>query len=211
MINLRNEGDFPIVIEILGTLTTTSGLNETTITRPSAVSSTFASYGFSQYIPFNAVVKGVWAGERIPGSSAAGTPADAVDLLYFPPVSTTAGGVSNTTGISFCQPFPPTATGTCMFYMATSTTGNSFYNQVPLVTASTTTGTVGGYGSIFTSSTQFNPPTVARGGIFVAVCRTAASTPGTDFNVVVELARQRAGAAQDPIQIGTYGADSDIF
>jgi len=29
--------------------------------------------------------------------------------------------------------------------------------------------------------------------------------------VVVELARQRAGAAQDPVQIGTYGADSDVF
>lgn len=211
MINLRNEGDFPIVMEIKGTLTTTSGLNQTTILQGGANTYTQSSYGFSQFIPFNGIVKAVWAGERIPGSSAAGTPGDSVDLLYFPPVSTTAGGVSNTTGISFCQPFPPTATGTCLFNMATSTTGNSFYNQVPLVTYAPASNTVGGYGAIYTSATQFNPPQVARGGIFVAICRTAASTPAQDFNVVIELARARNGASTDPIQIGTYGADSDIF
>ena len=212
MINLRNEGDFPIVMQIRGLLTTTSGINIATIVGGSTgAATTQSAYCFSQYIPFNANIRSVWAGERIPGSSAAGTPADSVDLLYFPPVSTTAGGVSSTVGITFCSPSPDVATATCMFNMATSTTGNSFFNQVPLVTYSVVSNTLGGYGAIYTSATQFNPPLVARGGMFVAVCRTVASTPGYDFQVVVELARQRNGAETSAMQIGTYDAISDIF
>jgi hypothetical protein len=210
MINLRNQGDFPIVIQMDGTLTTSSGITEGTISHPTTT--TQAAYGYSQPIPFNATVKAVWGAERTPGSSAAGTPGDSIDLLYFPPVSTTAGGVSSTNGISFCQPTPPTATGTCMFNMATSTTGNSFYSQVPLIVYSPTSNTLGGYGAIFTSATQFNPPQVARGGVFLAVCRTVASTPGQDFQCVVELTRVRNSPySQDATQNGTYGQDSDIY
>lgn len=98
-----------------------------------------------------------------------------------------------------------------MFNMATSTTGNSFFNQVPLIVYSAVSNTLGGYGAIYTSATQFNPPQVARGGIFCVVMRTVGGT-GYDANVVVEIARLRnAPSATDPVQIGTYGADSDIF
>lgn len=212
MINLRNEGDFPIFLQILGTLTTTAGLTEATLTRPTTA--TQGSCDCSQPIPFNGVIKAVWGYERIAGSSAAGTPGDCVDLLYFPPLLTTASGVQSTVGISFCQPTPPTATATCMFNMASSTIGGTttvplYFGQVPLVTFANAT--QGGYGAIYTSTTQFNPPQVARGGILVAACRTVAATPGVDFSVIVEIARQRQGAYIDAVQIGTYGADSDIY
>ena len=213
MINLRNQGDFPITIQIPGLLTTTSAINGTLILPGSTgAGSTQHAYGYSEFIPFNATVKAVWGSERVPGTAAAGSPADSFDLLYFPPVSTTAGGVSSTVGISFCQPTPPTATGTCMFNMATSTTGNSFFNQVPLIVYSAVSNTLGGYGAIYTSATQFNPPQVARGGIFCVVMRTVGATPGYDANVVVELTRVRNSPySQDAVQIGTYGQDNDIF
>ena len=109
--------------------------------------------------------------------------------------------------------------------MATSTLNNSGYNQVPVVTwnaASATTAALGGSGAIFSTTPasaqlaagwpiQQNPPLVQRGGQFVIVCRTVGAVAGQDFQVVVELARQRQGACIDPVQIGTYGADSDIF
>ena len=187
-----------------------------------------ASYGYSEPIPFNAAVKSVWAYERIPSTGTTSTSgnADAVDLFYFPPVVTTAGGLTSTlTGISFCQPFPPVATGTVLFNMATSTLNNSGYNQVPVVTwnaASATTAALGGYGAIFSTTPasaqlaagwpiQQNPPLVQRGGILLAVCRTVGAVAGQDFEVVVELVRQRQGGQIDPTQIGTYGADNDIF
>jgi len=197
-------------MQIKGLLTTTSGINVATIVGGTTGSATTQSaYCFSQYIPFNGVIRAVWAGERIPGSSAAGTAGDCVDLLYFPPVSATSGGVSSTVGITFCSASPDTATSTCMFNMASSTLSNSNFNQVPVVVYSTTT--AGGYAGIFTSATQFNPPQVARGGVFVAVCRTVASTPGYDFQVVVEVARQRQGAETAGTQFGTYDSWSDIL
>ncbi len=99
-----------------------------------------------------------------------------------------------------------------MFNMATSTTGNSFYNQVPLVVLPSISSATGGYGAIYTSATQFNPPQVARGGIFCVVMRTVGATPGYDANVVVELTRIRNSPySQDATQIGTYGQDNDIF
>jgi len=227
MINLRNEGDFPITLQILGTLTTSPGLTQATIVHQAPVTSTtlfYGSYAFSQQIPFNAIIKSVWAYERIPSTGTTSTSgnADGVDLFYFPPVVGTAGGLtSTTTGISFVQPFPPSATGTVMFNMATSTLNNSQYNNVPLVVwnaATATSAALGGYGAIVSTTPavtswpiQQNPPLVQRGGQFVIVCRTVGAVAGQDFQVVVELARQRAGAAQDPVQIGTYGADSDIF
>lgn len=227
MINLRNEGDFPITLQILGTLTTSPGLTQATIVHQAPVTSTtlfYGSYAFSQPIPFNAIIKSVWAYERIPSTGTTSTSgnADGVDLFYFPPVVGTAGGLtSTTTGISFVQPFPPSATGTVMFNMATSTLNNSQYNNVPLVVwnaTTTTSAALGGYGAIVSTTPavtswpiQQNPPLVQRGGQFVIVCRTVGAVAGQDFQVVVELARQRAGAAQDPVQIGTYGADSDIF
>jgi len=224
MINLRNEGDFCIPIQIHGTLTASPGLTQATIIEPIATFSTLASYGFSQPIPFNAIIKSVWAYERIPSTGTTSTSgnADAVDLFYFPPVVATSGGLTSTlTGISFVQPFPPSATGTAMFNMATSTLNNSQYNNVPLVVwnaATATSAALGGYAAIVSTTPavtswpiQQNPPLVQRGGQFVIVCRTVGAVAGQDFEVVVELVRQRAGAAQDPVQIGTYGADSDIF
>ena len=222
MINLRNQGDFPIFLQIKGTLTTTSGLTQAGIVTPAAVASTQAAFSQeSIFIPFNATVKAVWAGERIPGTSAANASADAVDLLYFPPISSTSGGITGTvSGISFCQsPAIANATSTVLFYMASSTLAPTDYSQVPLITYGSTTQTVsatgiaaGGYGAIFTSATQFNPPQVARGGQFMLVCRTVATTPGVDFTCVVELTRIRNSAySQDATQIGTYGQDNDIY
>ncbi len=228
MINLRNQGDYQVVLQIRGTLTASPGLTQAAIVEPRATFSTLGSYGYSEPIPFNAAVKSVWAYERIPSTGTTSTSgnADAVDLLYFPPVVTTAGGLTSTlTGISFCQPFPPVATGTVLFNMATSTLNNSGYNQVPVVTwnaASATTAALGGYGAIFSTTPasaqlaagwpiQQNPPLVQRGGILLAVCRTVGAVAGQDFEVVVELVRQRQGGQIDPTQIGTYGADNDIF
>ena len=234
MINLRNQGDYQVVLQIHGTLTASPGLTQATIVEPIATFSTLASYGYSEPIPFNAAVKSVWAYERIPGTGTTSTSGggDGVDLFYFPPVVTTgsglpgSGGLTSTlTGISFCQPFPPVATGTVLFNMATSTLNNSGYNQVPVVTwnaASATTAALGGYGAIFSTTPasaqlaagwpiQQNPPLVQRGGILLAVCRTVGAVAGQDFEVVVELVRQRQGGQIDPTQIGTYGADNDIF
>ena len=228
MINLRNQGNYEVVLQIHGTLTASPGLTQATIVEPIATFSTLASYGYSEPIPFNAAVKSVWAYERIPSTGTTSTSgnADAVDLFYFPPVVTTAGGLTSTlTGISFCQPFPPVVTGTVLFNMATSTLNNSGYNQVPVVTwnaASATTAALGGYGAIFSTAPtgaalaagwpiQQNPPLVQRGGILLAVCRTVGAVAGQDFEVVVELVRQRQGGQIDPTQIGTYGADNDIF
>jgi hypothetical protein len=68
MINIRNAGDFPIVMQIKGTLTTTA--------------SNVQSYAFSQPIPFNATIKAIWGYEKTPGTSPAGTVGDCIDLLY---------------------------------------------------------------------------------------------------------------------------------
>ena len=228
MINLRNQGNYEVVLQIHGTLTASPGLTQATIIEPIATFSTCGSYAYSEPLPFNAAVKSVWAYERIPGTGTTSTSGggDGVDLFYFPPVVTTAGGLTSTlTGISFCQPFPPVATGTVLFNMATSTLNNSGYNQVPLITWNPTTATsaaLGGYGAIFSTAPtgaalaagwpiQQNPPLVQRGGQFVIVCRTVGAVAGQDFQVVVELVRQRQGGQIDPTQIGTYGADNDIF
>jgi len=219
MINIRNKGDYQVVMQIHGTLTQSPGITQATIIQPIATFSTLASYAFSEPLPFNSYLKAVWAYERIPSTGTTSTSgnADAVDLFYFPPIN--LAGASFTTantanGISFCQPNPPVATGTCMFNMATSTLNNSLYNQVPVVTwnaASATTAALGGYGAIYTSSTAFNPPLMARGGILMLVCRTVGAVAGQDFQAIIELTRQRQGAYSDQTQIGTYGSDNDIF
>ena len=207
MINLRNEGDFPIVMQIAGALTTTGVTTNIAFQTSNTVGQ--ACYDISTVIPFNAVVKAVWGQERVPGTST-GVNSDSWDLLYFPPASATVGGVSSTAPISFVN--PANVFSTCMFNMATSTTSGPFYGQVPLVTLNTAATTLGGYGAIFTSATQFNPPQVARGGVFAIVVRTVGTVPGKDITVTVELARARNAAyATDPMQIGTYGADSDIY
>ena len=232
MINLRNQGDFPITIQIHGTLTASPGITQATIIEPIATFSTFASYGFSQTIPFNATVKSVWAYERIPSTGTTSTSGngDGVDLFYFPPVVTTgsglpaAGGITSTlNGISFGQIYYAAASATAgpfSFNMASSTLNNSGYNQVPLVTYSAATATaaaLGGYGAIYTSTsgspfTQFNPPQVARGGVFCLVCRTVGAVAGQDFECVVELTRQRnAPYSTEATEFGTYGTDNDIF
>jgi len=184
MINLRNRGDYPIVMTIKGTLTTTAG--------------NISQYATSEPIPFTGVIKAVWGYEATAGHSAAGTPGDVIDLLYTPFTgSTTAPATLLSSG--------------AMFNFSSSTISSAGYGQIALT--QTATATAGGYGvgNIITSSTQFNPPAVARGGFFQVSCTTVASTPGKDFTCVVMLGRARAGQNIDPTQIGTYDAASDIF
>ena len=227
MINLRNTGDYQVIMQIAGTLTASPGITEATIVRPGVLVSTFASYGYAEPLPFNGYLKSVWAYERIPGSSTSTSGnGDGVDIFYFPPVVTTgsglpaAGGITSTlNGISFCQPAysASAATGTVMFNMASSTLNNQGYNQVPLISwnpATATSAALGGYGAIYSTvsaNLSQNPPLLQRGGILMLVCRTVASTPGTDFQCALEVVRQRQGSTLDPVQIGTYGADSDVF
>jgi hypothetical protein len=189
MINLRNWGEFPIVMKIKGTLTTTA--------------TNVQSYDFSQLIPFNATINAVWAYEGTPGSSAAGTPGDCIDLQYVA-TATTSTAVAATL-----------VSSGVMFNFASSTVSSTVnsggYGIIPVT--STATATAGGYGTgnIITSSTQFNPPQVARGGYFKIVVKTVATTPGADLNVIVSLNRARQGGNIDPVQIATYNNDSDIF
>jgi hypothetical protein len=185
MINLRNLGEFPIAMKIKGTLTTTAGNAQ--------------SYDFSQQIPFNATINAVWATELSPGNSPAGTAGDCIDLLYSP----------DSTAVTA---FSSLLSSGVMFNFASSTVSSAGYGQIPLT--STATATAGGYGTgnIVTSSTQFNPPQVARGGFFKIVVKTVASTTaGGDLSVIVSLNRNRQGSNIDPVQIGTYDGDSDIF
>ena len=188
MINLRNWGEFPIVMKIKGTLTTTAGNAQ--------------SYDYSQPIPFNGTINSVWAYENSPGSSAAGTPGDCIDLLY------STGASTNTSSTS--TPLTLLSSGV-MFNFASSTVSSAGYGLIPLT--STATATAGGYGTgnIPTSATQFNPPPVARGGYFKLAVKTVATTPGGDLNVIVTLNRNRQGAGIDPVQIGTYDPDSDVI
>jgi hypothetical protein len=78
MIHIRNVGDFPIVMKIKGTLTTTS-------------------YDYSQPLPFTGVIKAVWAYEATPGTG--GT--ESVDLVLGSSVAGNATLVSSGTLFSF--------------------------------------------------------------------------------------------------------------
>lgn len=155
-------------------------------------------YDVSQIIPFNSTINAVWALEVRPGSSAAGTPGDCIDLLYTP----------NTASATVAQTLVSTGV---MFNFASSTVSSAGYGQIALT--STATATAGGYntGNIIVNSTQFNPPVLLRGGILTCSVKTVATTPGADLVIVVDLNRQRQGGGTDPVQFGTYNADSDIF
>lgn len=188
MINLRNLGDFPIVMKIKGTLTTTG----------------VGSYDFSQQIPFNSTLKAVWAYEKTPGYSAqAGTGGDQVDLQYGP------AGVAPTTLLNagnFMFIFPTLAT------TAASSTANGIIPvTLGIASSGTVSATLGGYGVGNFTTTVGNPPILARGGIFNIVVQKVTTTAGGDLTVVCELNRARAGANIDPVMTGTYDNDSDIF
>jgi hypothetical protein len=181
MINLRNLGEFPITLQIKGTLTTTANNAQ--------------AYAISQPLPFNATLGAVWAMEARPGSSAAGTPGDCIDLQYLPASTTvTQAATLLTSGV--------------MFNFASSTISSAGYGLIP--NTLTATATAGGYNTGFTT-TVGNPPVFARGGILSVVAKTVASTPGADLTVVVTLNRARQGAGIDPVAVGTYDPDSDIF
>jgi len=182
MINLRNQGEFPIVLQIKGTLTTTS--------------TNAQSYCYSQPIPFNATLGAVWAIENRPGSSAAGTPGDCIDLQY---------SANSTT--STATPATLLSSGV-MFNFASSTVSSAGYGLIPLT--STATATAGGYNLAFTT-TVGNPPAFARGGYLKAVVSTVATVAGADLVIVATLNRARQGSGIDPVQIGTYDPDSDYL
>lgn len=175
MINIRNQGDFPIVMQIKGTLTTTAGNAQ--------------QYAFSQPIPFNSTIKAIWAYEKTPGTSGAGTVGDCVDLLY---------GAAGSAPATFL-------TSGAMFQFASATSGG-------ILNTGTVTATLGGYNTANITSTAGNPPQVAKGGIFaISVKTVAATTAGADFVCVVTLNRQRQGARIAPIQVGTYDGLGDIL
>lgn len=181
MINLRNQGEFPIVMKIKGTLTTTAN--------------NAASYDVSQPIPFAATLGSVWAMESTPGSSAAGTPGDVIDLQYIAASSTSTQ-------------FATLLTSGAMFNFASSTVSSAGYGLIP--NTLTATATAGGYNTGFTT-TVGNPPAFARGGVFKIVVKTVATTPGADLIVAVTLNRARQGSNIDPVTVGTYDPDSDIL
>ena len=185
MINLRNQGEFPIVLQIKGTLTTTS--------------TNAQSYAISQPIPFNATLGAIWAVEATPGASAAGTAGDCIDLLYC---------ADSTTSTASAQTL---ITSGAMFNFASSTVpAGGYYGLIPLT--STATATLGGYNTGNFTTTVGNPPAFARGGYLKIVVKTVASGfAGGDLTVVCNLNRARQGSNIDPVQIGTYDPDNDIF
>lgn len=153
------------------------------------------SYTISQPIPFNATIGAVWAIENSPGSSAAGTAGDCIDLQYSANSTT-----STATPASFL------ASG-AVFNFASATVSSAGYGLIPLTGLTTT---AGGYNTAFTT-TVGNPPQVARGGFFKAVVKTVATVPGGDLVIAVTLNRARNGSGVDPVAVGTYDPDSDIF
>ena len=188
MINLRNQGEFPIVLQIKGTLTTTS--------------TNAQSYAISQPIPFNSTLGAVWAIEATPGASAAGTAGDCIDLLYCAD-STTATATAQTL-----------VSSGVMFNFSSSTVSSTVqgggYGLIALT--STATATAGGYNTGSFTTTVGNPPQFARGGYLKIVVKTVASGfAGGDLQVVAMLNRARQGSNVDPVNIGTYDADSDYL
>ena len=185
MIYLRNQGEFPIVMQIKGTLTTTS--------------TNAQSYAISQIIPFAANLGSVWAVEASAGGSAAGTPGDCIDLQYC---------ADATTGTA--TPLTMVSSGV-MFNFASSTVSVAGYGLIPLT--STATATLGGYNTqnIIVSATQFNPPALARGGYLKIVVKTVGTTAGGDLTVVAVLNRARNGGGVEPTCFGSYNPDSDFI
>jgi hypothetical protein len=181
MINLRNLGEFPIVLQIKGTLTTTANNAQ--------------AYAISQPLPFNATLGAVWAMEARPGSSAAGTPGDVIDLQYL--AATTTATLSTTL-----------LTSGAMFNFASSTISSAGYGLIP--NTLTATATAGGYNTGFTS-TVGNPPVFARGGVLSVVVKTVGTTAGADLTVGIMLNRARQGARIAPVQVGTYSLYNDAL
>lgn len=175
MINIRNLGDYFVTMRIKGTLTTTAANAQ--------------SYEFSQPLPFAGNIKAIWGYEKTPGTSAAGTVGDCIDLLY---------------GAAGSAPATMLSSG-AMFQFASSTSGGIL--QTGAVTA-----TLGGYNTANITTTVGNPPAVAKGGILAIAVKTVASTTaGADFVCVVAINRARQGSNVDPVQVGTYDPDSDYL
>jgi hypothetical protein len=164
------------------------------------------SYDFSAPIPFNSILKAVWAYEGAGGYSAHGGVPDAVDLQYGAP------GVAPTTLLT---------AGNWMFNFPNSSLATNVATALALDTiipvalpgaaAATVSVTVGGYGVANITSTVGNPPVFVRGGILKIVVEAISTTAGSDLTVVCEVARSRQGCNWEPVETGTYGTDSDIF
>lgn len=178
--------------------TQVAGLGTGTSTAPSAAQSA-NSYDYSAPLPFNCILKAVWAYEKAPGYGAG---QDQVDLLYGP------AGSAPTTLLN---------AGNYMFnFPSTATAGVPATGIIPITVGTAVAGTVsatlGGYGVGNFTTTVGNPPVFARGGILAIQVQSVSSTlAGSDLDVVVEVARSRQGYGWDPTETGTYGQDSDIF